>query len=65
MMAVTTPLGRKRCFSTSHEGDYSSATKAYNTPVQGGAAEVMLAALGKLPNLLSGLDAKPIAVYSL
>ena len=62
MMAVTTPLGRKRCFSTSHEGDYSSATKAYNTPVQGGAAEVMLAALGKLPNLLSGLDAKPIAV---
>ena len=31
-------------------------------PVQGGAAEVMLAALGRLPNLLSGLDAKPIAV---
>ena len=61
MMAVTTPLGRKRCFS-SHEGDYFSATKAYNTPIQGGAAEVMLAALGKLPDLLFNLDAKPIAV---
>ena len=62
MMAVTTPLGRKRCFSASQEGDTFSATKAYNTPVQGGAAEVMLAALGKFPDLLSGLDAKLIAV---
>lgn len=62
LMAVTTPLGRKRCFSASQEGDYLSATKAYNTPIQGGAAEVMLAALGKLPDLLLGLDAKAIAV---
>ena len=62
MMAVTTPLGRKRCFSASQEGDNFSATKAYNTPIQGGAAEVMLAALGKLPDLLLNLDAKPIAV---
>jgi len=62
LMAVTTPLGRKRCFSASQEGDYLSATKAYNTPIQGGAAEVMLAALGKLSDLLLGLDAKAIAV---
>jgi DNA polymerase I len=62
LMAVTTPLGRKRYFSASQEGDYLSATKAYNTPIQGGAAEVMLAALGKLSDLLLGLDAKPIAV---
>ena len=63
MMAVTTPLGRKRCFSaSSQEEDHFSATKAYNTPIQGGAAEVMLAALGRLPDLLFNLDAKPIAV---
>ena len=62
MMAVTTPLGRQRGFCSSQEGDNFSATKAYNTPIQGGAAEVMLAALGRLPDLLSSLDAKPIAV---
>ena len=62
MMAVTTPLGRKRGFCSSQEGDTYSATKAYNTPIQGGAAEVMLAALGKLPTLLLNLDAKPLAV---
>ena len=62
LMIVTTPLGRKRGFCSSEDGDHFSATKAYNTPIQGGAAEVMLAALGKLPDSLSGLDAKPIAV---
>ena len=62
LMIVTTPLGRKRGFCSSEDGDHFSATKAYNTPIQGGAAEVMLAALGRLPDLLSSLDAKPIAV---
>ena len=61
-MMVTTPLGRKRRFVSYKDKDFYSATKAYNTPIQGGAAEVMLAALGKLSNLLSSLDAKPIAV---
>ena len=61
-MMVTTPLGRKRRFVSYKDRDSYSATKAYNTPIQGGAAEVMLAALGKLSNLLSSLDAKPIAV---
>ena len=38
-------------------------TEAYNMPVQGGAAEVMLAALGHLmPALEGGLDAVPVAV---
>lgn len=57
---VTTPLGRTRHFSAS--GDMYCATKAYNTPIQGGAAEVMLAALGKLTDLLQSFDAKLIAV---
>ena len=61
-LSITTPLGRKRKFTFSKAGDTYTANKAYNMPVQGGAAEVMLAALGRLPNLLSGLDAKPIAV---
>jgi DNA polymerase-1 len=61
-MMVTTPLGRKRHFISFGEGDTYAATKAYNTPIQGGAAEVMLSALGRLPNLLAYLDARPIAV---
>ena len=61
-LSITTPLGRKRKFTFSKEVDTYTANKAYNMPIQGGAAEVMLAALGRLPNLLSGLDAKPIAV---
>jgi DNA polymerase I-like protein with 3'-5' exonuclease and polymerase domains len=61
-LMVSTPLGRRRHFVLSQNGDTYSAMKAYNTPIQGGAAEVMLAALGKLPKLLSNLDAKPISV---
>jgi len=61
-MMVTTPLGRKRRFVSYKDRDFYSVTKAYNTPIQGGAAEVMLAALGKLSDLLLGLDAKAIAV---
>ena len=33
-------------------------TEALNTPVQGSAAEVLLAALGRLPHWLRGLDAR-------
>ena len=61
-MQVTTPLGRTRRFSGADTGDTYSATKAYNTPIQGGAAEVMLAALNKLPHLLENFDAQPLAV---
>ena len=32
--------------------------EALNTPVQGSAAEVLLAALGRLPHWLRGLDAR-------
>jgi len=35
-----------------------SMTAALNTPVQGSAAEVLLAALGRLPHWLRGLDAR-------
>ncbi len=59
---VKTPLGRKRTFTRSKEGDTYTANKAYNMPIQGGAAEVMLAALGHLPDFLGDLDAKPICV---
>jgi DNA polymerase-1 len=34
------------------------ATEALNTPIQGSAAEVLLAALGRLPQALAGLDAQ-------
>jgi len=33
-------------------------TEALNTPVQGSAAEVLLAALGRLPHWLRGLEAR-------
>jgi DNA polymerase I-like protein with 3'-5' exonuclease and polymerase domains len=33
-------------------------TEALNAPVQGSAAEVLLAALGRLPHWLRGLDAR-------
>lgn len=42
-LAVRTPLGRERRWATA---DDFKETEAYNTPVQGGAAEVMLIALG-------------------
>jgi P4 family phage/plasmid primase-like protien len=65
-LSVRTPAGRVRRWSSR---DYDAengfrATEAYNTPVQGGAAEAMLAALGRLTRRLdsAGLDAMPIAV---
>lgn len=51
----TTPAGRVRNFA--REERDNAYTTAMNTPVQGGEAEVMLAALGLLPRALEPLDA--------
>jgi DNA polymerase I len=65
-LAVRTPAGRERRWESADRkasGGFRE-TEAYNTPVQGGAAEAMLAALGRLaPRLRAeGLDARPVAV---
>jgi DNA polymerase-1 len=57
-LSVRTPVGRERRWEP---GGYKM-TEAVNTPVQGGAAEAMLAALGRLMPALDGLDAVPVAV---
>ena len=57
---VTTPGGRVRDFSKERKG--YSYTQALNTPIQGGAAEVMLATLACLDKHLSGLDAKLVNI---
>jgi len=51
----TTPMGRVRNFT--REEREQTYTVAMNTPIQGGEAEVMLAALGRLPKALDPLDA--------
>jgi DNA polymerase-1 len=65
-LAVRTPAGRERRWETAARNARGGfrETEAYNTPVQGGAAEVMLAALHHLDWRLaaSGLDAVPVAV---
>jgi DNA polymerase-1 len=53
--SVTTPCGRVR---TLDKG--SKRLAALNSPISGGAAEVMLRALGKLLPALAGLDATPV-----
>ena len=58
-LSVRTPAGRERRWE--NKSDFS-VMAAYNTPVQGGAAEAMLAALAHLDKALQGLDAVPIAV---
>jgi len=65
-LAIRTPAGRERRWASedrSAPGGFRE-TEAYNTPVQGGAAEAMLAALGVLTRELAaaGLDATPLAV---
>jgi DNA polymerase-1 len=59
-LAIETSAGRWRWWRPGT----LRATQAFNTPIQGGAAEIMLAALGELMRNLppSGLDAVPIAV---
>jgi DNA polymerase I len=57
---VMTPGGRVRDFIKSKRG--YSYTEAINTPIQGGAAEVMLAALVLLSDYLKGIDAKLVNI---
>jgi DNA polymerase-1 len=59
-LKVTTPGGRVRDFRREKRG--YRYTEALNTPIQGGAAEVLLATLGRLPGLLAGLDARLVNV---
>jgi DNA polymerase-1 len=58
--SVKTPSGRVRTFKRKHGKSYYTAF--LNTPVQGGAAEVMLAALAALDRRLLGIDAKLVNV---
>jgi DNA polymerase-1 len=58
--SVRTPSGRVRTFKRKRGKSYFTAF--LNTPVQGGAAEVMLAALAALDRRLKGLDAKLVNV---
>ena len=58
--SVVTLGGRVRDFSREARG--YQYTEALNTPIQGGAAEVLLATLPKLDKYLEGLDAKLVNV---
>ena len=58
--SVRTPSGRVRTFKRKRGRSYFTAF--LNTPIQGGAAEVMLAALAALDRRLNGLDAKLVNV---
>jgi|TARA_B100002003_G_scaffold251677_1_gene296645 DNA polymerase-1 len=57
---VETPGGRVRNFA--EEGKDSFYTESLNTPIQGGAAEVLLIALARLDYYLTGLDAKLVNI---
>ena len=57
---IATPGGRIRDFKIEKNG--YRYTEALNTPIQGGAAEVLLAALGALEKHLKGVDAKLINI---
>jgi DNA polymerase-1 len=67
-MMVSTPSGRKRYFSSTEYNDPNGLKRAvvYNTPVQGGAAEVLLVAMAKLSDAIAehgyAETIKPIAV---
>jgi DNA polymerase-1 len=57
---VVTPCGRTRDFNKEARG--YRYTEALNTPIQGGAAEVLMAALSRLPKCLKGIDAKLVNI---
>lgn len=57
-LRVRTPAGRVRAFAR----DKFQPTEALNTPIQGGAAEVLLAALARLPPALEEFDARLVNV---
>ena len=55
-----TPCGRIRDFTKEQRG--YRYTEALNTPIQGGAAEILMAALSKLEKHFAGLDAKLVNI---
>ncbi|MEW5818141.1 MAG: DNA polymerase, partial [Spirochaetota bacterium] len=57
---VSTPCGRVRDFSKEERG--YRYTEALNTPIQGGAAEVLMAALARLSRYIDGIDAKLVNI---
>ena len=57
---VVTPCGRIRDFSQEARG--YRYTEALNTPIQGGAAEVLIAALSRLLKFLKGIEAKLVNI---
>ena len=57
---ITTPGGRVRNFKMEKNG--YRYTEALNTPIQGGAAEVLLAALELLEEHLAGIDARLVNI---
>jgi len=57
---VMTPSGRTRDFSKEARG--YRYTESLNTPIQGGAAEVLMAALSRLPECLKDIDAKLVNI---
>ncbi len=59
-MRVRTPGGRVRDFNKEQTGYRFS--EALNTPIQGGAAEIMLSTLARLERNLKGIDAFPVNV---
>ena len=59
-MRAVTPGGRIRDFTKEPNG--YQYTEALNTPIQGGAAEVMMATLACLERQLEGIDAKLVNV---
>jgi DNA polymerase I len=59
-LRVLTPGGRERDFAKEPKG--YSYTESLNTPIQGGAAEIMLATLAVLEQRLAGLDAKLVNI---
>ena len=67
-MMISTPSGRKRYFTSTEYNDPNGLKRAvvYNTPVQGGAAKVLLVAMAKLSDAIAeqgyAETIKPIAV---
>jgi len=58
-LEIRTPAGRLRCWDSV---EVFKETEAYNTPIQAGAAEAILASLPRLMNRISGTSIVPILV---
>jgi DNA polymerase I len=59
-LRAMTPGGRTRYLTKSRNG--SCYTEALNTPIQGGAAEIILATLAVLDRHLAGLNARLVNI---